>query len=352
MSIEKIDPPRIIFRNGSDIRPRNTKWTWKDWIPSNKLTIVAGHSGAAKTTIVLQFAAIVTTGGNWPDGSPYTDIGRVLMWSGEDDLDDVLVPRMLAYRADMSLVEFITVTAIPGEELRSFDPSIDIPILRKELERHPDTKLLIVDPITRVVSGDMHKGNDVRKSLEQLVHIAQDYHITVIGITHVNKGSSGQKSADRITGSLAFAAIARSNLVAAKQEGSDEGVLTKGQINLAPDDGGFTYHVERCTFSYEGEEIHTSKVVWDGEVEGSSTEILKEYEEPQKKMKCKDLLEDYLGARGWVPYTDVWAHAKEFGFSESQLDYASRHMNSGYTVEKQKEGFDDNTQWWWKLETV
>jgi putative DNA primase/helicase len=68
-------------------------------------------------------AATVTTGGQWPDNSR-SPIGDVLIWSGEDDPSDTLMPRLIAAGADRSRVHFIHAVREHGEE-RSFDPSKD-----------------------------------------------------------------------------------------------------------------------------------------------------------------------------------------------------------------------------------
>ena len=77
-------------------------------------------------------------------------------------------------------------------------------------------KLLIVDPIVTTVSGDSHNNTDVRRSLQPVVDLAQRLNLAVLGISHFAKGGKGLDPAQRVVGSIAFAAVARVVLVAAK----------------------------------------------------------------------------------------------------------------------------------------
>ena len=52
--------------------------------------------------------------------------------------------------------------------------------------------LLIIDPIVSAVAGDMHRANDVRRSLQAVVDFAEVHACAVIGITHFAKGGAGK----------------------------------------------------------------------------------------------------------------------------------------------------------------
>ncbi|MBE0629709.1 MAG: AAA family ATPase, partial [Burkholderia vietnamiensis] len=97
------------------------------------LHILAGAPGQGKTTINLAFAATVTVGGRWPDGTR-CEAGNVLIWSGEDDPADTLLPRLLAMGADPGRVFFVTATRVDGEVV-PFDPARDMVQLTAEAER-------------------------------------------------------------------------------------------------------------------------------------------------------------------------------------------------------------------------
>ena len=62
--------------------------------------IIAGQPGTGKTTIAIKMAATVSAGSRWPDGSVAKQ-GNVVIWSGEDDYADTLVPRLEASGAGL-----------------------------------------------------------------------------------------------------------------------------------------------------------------------------------------------------------------------------------------------------------
>jgi hypothetical protein len=64
----------------SEITPEPISWLWKYWLARGKLHIIAGAPGTGKTTIYLAFAAIITSGGTWPDGTRAA-AGNVLIWT-------------------------------------------------------------------------------------------------------------------------------------------------------------------------------------------------------------------------------------------------------------------------------
>ena len=89
----------VIFLCGKDLTPQPVEWLWQGWLAKGKLHILAGAPGQGKTTLALTLAATVTIGGRWPDGR-ISEQGNVLIWSGEDDAADTLLPRLIAAGAD------------------------------------------------------------------------------------------------------------------------------------------------------------------------------------------------------------------------------------------------------------
>ncbi|MEW8615742.1 MAG: AAA family ATPase, partial [Candidatus Thiodiazotropha sp.] len=92
---------------GDTITPEPIQWLWDGWLAAGKMHILAGVPGTGKTTISLGLAATITTSGRWPDGSR-AEKGDVLIWSGEDDPQDTLIPRLHACGADLSRVHFVS----------------------------------------------------------------------------------------------------------------------------------------------------------------------------------------------------------------------------------------------------
>ena len=59
---------------------------------------------------------------------PNCEPGNVLIWSGEDDPKDTLLPRLLAHDADRNRIYFIS-DVFEYNKPRSFDPARDMPKL-------------------------------------------------------------------------------------------------------------------------------------------------------------------------------------------------------------------------------
>ena len=264
----------VKIRCGADIKPLPITWLWPGWVPAGKLTILAGAAGTGKTTLALALAAVLTAGGRWPDGSECKQLGNVLIWSSEDVADDTLVPRLIASGADLARCHFIEGIAQDGESA-PFDPSQDIADLRRAVDAIGGVSLLLIDPIVSAVAGDMHRANDVRRSLQAVVDFADAHGCAVIGITHFAKGGAGKAPQDRVIGSQAFGALARMVLVTAKEEGSNRRVMARAKSNIAPDDGGVAYSLELATIAGGIEATHA---VWAGAIEGTAREILGEVE--------------------------------------------------------------------------
>lgn len=198
----------VILMRGSEVMPEPVKWLWYGWLAEGKLHLIAGQAGTGKTTVALHLAAIITSGGNWPDGTT-AECGDVVIWSAEDDIEDTIAPRMISAGAVMDRVHFVR-----GKRERkstcAFDLARDMPALNLAVTKIQQPKLIIVDPIVSAVLGDSHKNAEVRRGLQPLVDMAADHRCALLGITHFTKGTSALDPVERVTGSLAFGALARS----------------------------------------------------------------------------------------------------------------------------------------------
>ena len=270
----KADSPAVWKVNtvsAASIKPVAIRWLWPGWLAKGKLHILAGAGGTGKTTLLLSLIATITTGGRWPDGSRCSEPGNALIWSSEDDLSDTLVPRLTAAGADMSRVHFIKCRVNAQGETDPFDPANDIALLRATASEIGGVSLLMLDPIVSAVKGDMHKANDVRRALQGVVDFAEQNLCAVVGISHFAKGGAGSSPADRVIGSQAFSALARTVLVAAKEERSDMRVLARAKSNIGTDEGGVSYTIEPCDIE---DGIETTRVRWGDVIEGSARDIL------------------------------------------------------------------------------
>ena len=319
--------PEVLLLNGADLTPEPVRWLWSGWLALGKLHILAGAPGQGKTTIALAFAATVTNGGHWPDGTR-CEPGKILIWSGEDDPADTLLPRLLAAGADRSNCYFVSGTRIDGE-VQPFDPARDMAALETQAQRIGGVKLLVVDPVVSAVTGDSHKNTEVRRALQPLVDLACRLDAAMVGISHFSKGGAGSDPASRVVGSIAFTAVARVVLVAAKvkgNEGEDRRILARGKSNIGPDEGGFEYSIEQAE-PIPG--IHASYVRWGQSVEGSARDLFADPEvdsvgkgSVSAQAEAEEFLVQLL-KDGPSPTKHVEAEAKAAGISWSTVRRAS-----------------------------
>lgn len=340
----------VELTRGSDIQPEQVSWLWDGWLAAGKVHILGGAPGTGKTTISMALAAAVTTGGLWPDGSR-SPIGSVAIWSGEDDPADTLVPRLHLSGADLSRVHFISKVR-EGNERRSFDPARDMEPLQRKLAEIDGVRLLIVDPIVSAIAGDSHRNAEVRRGLQPLADLAASMRCALLGITHFSKGTGGRDPVERLTGSLAFGALARVVIVAAKQqeEGDNGGTVRlfcRAKSNIGPDDGGFEYELHLTELkTHPG--IFNSSVLWGKAVEGAARELLATADDTGEDGEggtladAKRFLSDLL-ADGPIRAGEILKDADQAGYSKRSIQRAANAIK----VERRKDGMKGG--WTWRL---
>lgn len=333
----------------SDLTMRPIEWLWINWLALGKLAILGGQPGTGKTTISLGMASTVSSGGTWPDGTPSAK-GHVVIWSGEDDPSDTLNPKLALSGADLTRIHYVTETLDDGER-RSFDPARDIEPLRRTLANIGDVKLIIIDPIVSAISVDSHKNAEVRRGLQPLVDLAAEMRCSLLGITHFSKGTGGRDPVERLTGSLAFGALARIVLVAAKNQSEDDDgktvrILCRAKSNIGPDTGGFEYDLHQDELeTHPG--IFASCVRWGKSVDGAARDLLAIADAP-----CDDSSEagaldgakrflTYLLSDGPLPSKQIKADADSAGYAWRTIQRAKDDLG----IEAKKGGMSSGWSW-------
>ncbi len=217
-------------------------------------------------------------------------------------------------------------------------------LLEKALEIG-NVKLLIVDPIVSAVQGDSHKNTEVRRALQPFVDLAAGLGAAVLGISHFSKGGAGSDPATRVVGSIAFTAVARVVLVAAKvalKDGNDRRVLARAKSNIGSDQDGFEYNIHQ---SQPLPGIEASHVVWGTRVEGSARDLLAEPEGGDGlRSSALSQAQDFLVVllkEGPCPTKYVEEQAKAAGISWRTVRRASE------ALEVQKKKVID--RWYWEM---
>lgn len=333
-------PPLVELIRADEIIPEPIRWLWSGWLAQGKLHILGGTPGTGKTTIAMRMASTVTTGGAWPDGSQAMH-GNVVIWTGEDDPADTLVPRLIAAGADLERVYFVGGVSEGGKP-RAFDPAKDMEPLKRAIEVAGGASMIVIDPIVNVIAGDSHKNSETRRSLQPLVDLASTLDAALLGITHLTKGTAGREPVERIVGSIAFGALARVVMIAAKADGRR--VICRAKSNIGPDEDGFAYELQQGELAQHPGLI-ASWVEWGEVIEGKARDILADAEEQGDAAggEAEAFLRALL-ADGPVPATDAKAAADAAGLSWDKVKRAKKSV--GVVTEKSVFG----GAWVWRLE--
>jgi putative DNA primase/helicase len=214
--------------------------------------------------------------------------------------------------------------------------------LRRKLAEIGGVRLLIVDPVVSAIAGDSHKNAEVRRGLQPLVDLAASMRCALLGVTHFSKATGGRDPVERLTGSLAFGALARVVLVAAKrkEEGEDGRTVRlfcRAKSNVGPDDGGFEYDLHQSELeTHPG--VFSTAVAWGRAIDGTARELLAEAEadpddEGGTRAEAERFLADLL-ADGPLPVKTIKADADGAGYSWATIRRAQKALG----IEARKEG--------------
>jgi hypothetical protein len=94
---------------------RPIHWLWQNRIPLEKVTLLIGDPDTGKSFVALDLAARVTCGEGVPPEPGLGEPGSVLLLSADDDLDDTILPRLIAAGADLERIALLP-SLIHGED--------------------------------------------------------------------------------------------------------------------------------------------------------------------------------------------------------------------------------------------
>lgn len=254
--------------NAADVKPEKINWAWPKRFARGKIGILAGDPGLNKSTLAIDIAARVTTGATWPD-APYerAPIGGVLILNAEDGVADTIVPRLISAGADCGRVRILTGINYrdekTGESIPGWITLDNARALEDAIDQTPDCVLVIIDPITAFLPADCdsHKNSDVRGMLRPIADLAEKTGVAILCISHLTKNSGGSSAVTRITGSLAFAAAARSVWGITRDPDDERGprrLFLPIKNNIGPDSSGLAFSI-----TTDGGTLSAPRIVWE-----------------------------------------------------------------------------------------
>jgi putative DNA primase/helicase len=160
----------------------------------------------------------------------------------------------------------------------------DMTLLKREVERLWDVRLLIVDPVSpNGGKADTHRNSEVRTMLAPLTELAAESQFAVVGINHLTKG--GGKAVYRGMGSIAFNAAARAVVNFYRDpEDEDRRLIVTTKMNLTAESCGLAYRIEDGVVVWDddpvdltADELETLEAAGGGKAKGAAGERAKEF---------------------------------------------------------------------------
>jgi len=331
----------IALRPFSEIEPKPGQWLWKDRVPRGALTLFTGIPGLGKSLSTDDMAARVSRGSPWPDRSGNAPLGDVIILCAEDSSEHTIRPRLDEAGADVSRVHELRAFTpkAKGRTERQFNLEQDVVRLRKALERYPDTKLIIIDPVSAYIGEtNEFKDADVRRMLTPLAKLADDMGIAVIGIKHFNKASD-MAVMFRSSGSIAYVAMARAAWAfVADPSDTSKTLMLMIKSNLGPKMDGLAFR----TVKLEG--ALAPRVEWLGVTRVSAEEALRLKPGPKGEQleEAKQFLREVL-SDGSELANEIERQAEDAGLSWDTVKRAKKELG----IFSEKEGVQG---WRWRLE--
>jgi len=296
-------------RRASSYVKKQIEWLWQDRFAINMLGLVDGDPSRGKSQLLALMAGHITTGRPWPDGSPCS-LGGFVIVGAEDPIEEVWIPRLEAVGADLDRVT-ILVSKDDGTPIRLPE---DIPFLESEV-RAVGASAIAFDPIMPCLTGltNPNSDKDVRQAVTPLNPMLVRTRCAGVMLRHFNKNDKVSNALYRGLASIAFGALARTGFAVAKDPDDPTGfVFAPTKNNIARYPAALKYRIVDVDL---GDGFKTSRIEWQGESQRSAEELVTAFgAEASKTADAEQLLGQWL-ADGPVLSDDLWDRANDAGIS-------------------------------------
>jgi hypothetical protein len=201
----------------SDSPDRPIDWLWPNRIPAGNAFTMSGPIGCNKSMALLDIAARISNGADWPDGE-INEFGarEVLICATEDELQTVIRPRLRAAGADLtkvlSLVTAFDVDTTGKRVSRTMDLEKDTQRLYEALIANPQILLVILDPLTGFYgNADPNDNRKIRQMVTKIAKMCMKTKTAVACIVHENKKSDANM-VDKMMGASSLSQVIRAGM--------------------------------------------------------------------------------------------------------------------------------------------
>jgi putative DNA primase/helicase len=351
----------VVVICAADVTMKPLGWLWEGHLLRGSQELLSGLPDLSKSTVQINYIACATARLPWPDGAPAIEPMNVVMLTAEDTLEQIVVPRLRAARADVSRVHFLKCIKT-DEHDRQFLLAEDLDRLESLVKKIGNVGLITIDPITAYMGGrmDSHKATEVRAQLGPLKDFAERTNIAISTITHPPKAAT-LRALDHFIGSQAFIAACRvGHLCIAETEENETGErLPTGRI-LFTNVRNTAYRQRMSTLAYRKVEVTVGtaeqgferpvtapQIVWEGPVDITADAAVaaasgkKSDQQPKVQAFLREMLKDGRA----VPQKEIEEAATKKGFTDKQLRTAKEKLG----VHVDKEPGKMTGGWFWQL---
>jgi len=310
------------------------EWLWPDRIPLGAITVLDGDPGQSKSTLTYDLAARVTAGIPMPFCDDVVEPAGVVLIQAEDSLGGKVKPTLIAAGADIERVRVF------DRKLFQVDPLVlpdDVPLI-KSAAAEVQARLVVIDPLTSFLGGNVNSDQSVRRAMGPLAALAEEAGLAVLIARHLTKRASGNPLY-RGAGSIGIIALARSALWVTSDPSTEDPyqhLLVQTKTNLST----------AVSLSYRTKKQDNGIIIeWLGESKSTAMDIIgSNPEDLPSLVEAQEVLETIL-KKGPLPARAVFGMAADAGISKRTLDRAKRILK----VKSKKEGSGYSSKWSWQL---
>jgi GTPase SAR1 family protein len=367
---------RVVVRTLDTYQVQPVEWLYPGRIPKGKLILIAGDGGLGKSTIVRHLIAKLSRGqpafgeAHVPDGP-----GDTILVATEDGFADVVIPSLLAEGADLARVGHIESVekVVRGNRAVVQFGIEDLDALEAELQKRPNTKLIVIDPTISLVGRagvNDFKDSELRKVLDPLSRLAERTGVTILLVAHTNK-SQAQRAVDRIAGSAGMKnAVRLAYLLDRDGENADLRLLMPVKRNIPGctetsvvfrvenlpdhetmpfrDHRAFRESVESGTFEKVVRDMSRCRFESPRVVNPDAIVVAEGAEKKTSRVRqCADFIREYVGGHAH-PVKEVEEAARKATFTTDNIAKAKTLLakEHGYCTEPYGPGAKYQQPWW------
>ena len=286
--VQLLNPVNKYKRNtvpADEIQPTQVKWVVENVLKESAIHLFAGDPNAGKSFMTMEIASQISKGGIL-FGQP-VEAGKVLLYGAEDSASDTVIPRLLTQGAYLQNIRIFN-----EEESLKLPQDINKLYVEVAIER---PKLIVIDTVNSFIGDktDTNSDKGIRTALQPLKKMADFYKLSIILVTHKNKGSNSN-ALYSINGSIGYVGLSRLVWLLATDPDTDEKIFSVIKNNI----GKMPSYLFDLDFSNLDSEFSQPKLKYLGETELLAHEVgLEEKTEPTSVVEeCSEEILEYLKA--------------------------------------------------------